>query len=597
MRAFVRLRKSENPLSVSVMTMKIAVRLAYGLVVALTSLSLASAQTPQDARITVLHPGFGPLKADLKSLIDLTLPAEQTQWENIEGYIDTFAIGVDETRPVYLSVMSGLKPTAILIWVPLSTKQQLFKDFRENLESLGYEVIRDAKDHTLYQLSQDPEFGWVRVLSDIQYAVFVLTESKPLLPVLKQLILKAQIPKGKIDGNMMAELVNDDVSPEAQKHRVEAFAEIRRAGMEPIKKRPEESGTEFEFRKLAVEQQMDEGERLLAESARLFAVLKMDRKTPGAPTASMDISATAIPGSSLAATIREFGTQPDAFADMAKFEGSALSVRLNLPIDSMRQSHFLEFVNLSEKDVFDRIAASKTLSDAEKANSKEVTKGVMDVVRSGIKSGWTNDFMESVPDGKGEFVTIAAASAPAAEQLNTVLPGIAKAGDGSVVEMNIDKQGDVVIHRVQLAQGFIDIFDQVFGEKKEFFVGVGPARVWLASGVNSKDKLKQTIAGLGQPKMTTTPLHVEMKLRPWVQHWEEVAKKESPGKTPEELESQREWARRRARAIASFSSGGDGMMVDFKVVGDEFTGQLVMETGLLRFAGKMMSAFSKTNFE
>lgn len=588
---------SVSNLSVSVMKMKIAVRLASALFVTLMSFSVASAQTPQDARITVLHPGFGALKTDLKTLIDLTLPAEQTQWANIEGYIDTFAIGVDETRPVYVSVLSGLKPTATLIWVPLSPGQQLFKDFRENLESLGYVVTRDAKDHSLFQLDQDPEYGWVRVLSDIQYAVFVLTDNKALLPELKQLILKAQLPKGKTDGNMAAELVNDDASPEAQKHRVEAFAEIRRAGMEPIKKRPDESGTEFELRKLAVEQQMDEGERLMAESARLSAVLKMDKKTPGAPTASLDISATAIPGSSLAATIKEFGIQPDAFAGMAKFDGSALSVRLNTPIDAMRQSHFVAFVDLSEKDLFDHITSSKTLSDTEKTNSKEVSKGVMDVVRAGIRSGWTNDFIESVPDGKGDFVTIAAASTPAAEQLNTILPGIAKAGAGSVVEMNIDKQGDVAIHRVQLNEGFVDIFDRIFGAKKEFFVGVAPTRVWLASGENSKEKLKQTIAGLGEPKATTTTVHVEMKMLPWVQHWEETAKKELPGKTTEELEIQREWARRRARAIAAFSSGGDSMTVDLKVVNDEFTGRIVMETGLLRFAGKMMSAFSKANFE
>lgn len=584
-------------LSLSVMTMKILVRLASFLTVMLTSLSLAWAQTPQDARITASHPGFGALKSDLKALIDLTLPAEKTQWENIEGYIDTFAIGVDEARPVFVSVLTGLKPTANLIWAPLPTGQQLFKDFRENLESLGYELVRDAKDHTLYRLEQDPEYGWVRVLSDIQYAVFVISEDKASLPALKELILKAQLPKVKIEGNMMAELVNDDASPEAQKHRKAAFDEVRRMGMEPIKKRPEESNTDFELRKLAVVHQMNEGERLLAETARLFAVLNMDKKAPGAPAASLSISATAIPGSSLAAAIEEIGKQPDAFAGIAKFEGSALSGRLNHPIDPMRQANFLEFVSLTEKNLMDRIKASKTLSDAEKQNSSDVGKGVMDVVRAGIKSGWTNGFIESVPDGKGDFVTIAAVSTPAATQLNTVLPGLAKAGAGSIVEMNLDKQGDINIHRVQLAEGFVDIFDKVFGVKKELFIGVGPTHVWLASGVNSKDVLKKTIAGLGTPQSTTTPLHVEVKFLPWIQRFDEIAKTDPPGKTTEELEGQREKARRRARAIASFANGADGVVVDFKVVNGEVKGLITLETGLLRLAGKMMSAFSHENFE
>jgi hypothetical protein len=137
--------------------MKIFHHLALLLATAVISISPAAAQAPQDAQITISHPGFGSLKADLKSVLDLTLPAEQTQWENIEGYIDTFSIGIDEARPVYVNILTGVKPNAILLWIPLTAKQQLFKEFRENLESLGYEVTRDAKDVTLFMLNQDAE--------------------------------------------------------------------------------------------------------------------------------------------------------------------------------------------------------------------------------------------------------------------------------------------------------------------------------------------------------------------------------------------------------------------------------------------------------
>ena len=59
--------------------MKILHHLALLLATAILNISTVAAQTPQDARITISHPGFGSLKADLKSVIDLTLPAEQTQ--------------------------------------------------------------------------------------------------------------------------------------------------------------------------------------------------------------------------------------------------------------------------------------------------------------------------------------------------------------------------------------------------------------------------------------------------------------------------------------------------------------------------------------
>jgi hypothetical protein len=530
-------------------------------------------------------------------VIDLTLPAEQTQWENIKGYIDTFAIGIDDVRPVYVSVITGIKPNTILIWIPLTAKQQLFKEFRENLESLGYEVTRDAKDVTLFMLSQDAESGWIRVFSTERYAALVLTSDKTALPALKELILKAVLPTDKVEGNMSAELLNTDVSAPAQAHRKEAFAEVRRVSMEAIQKRPSESATEFELRKLAVKQQMDEGERVVGEIARGFLSFVMDKKTPGAPTASLKLAANAIPGTSLAAAIDQINTQPDAFAGIKKFEGSALSGRLNHPVDPMRQANFLEFLALTEKDMADRLKGSKERTEAEKVTSLKVTSSILDVIRSSIKAGWMNGFVESVPDGKGDFVSVGAFSAPDAGSLTAVLPELANAGKGNLVEMNVDKQGDVAIHRVQLAEGYIDLVDRVFGAKKDLFIGVGPAHVWLASGIGGKDKLKETIAGLGAPQSTNHPVHLEIHCLPWVQRFEEAAKKDLPGKTPEEQEIQREWARRRARAIASCQNGGDRIVLDFYVKDGEVTGDLTLEHGLLRFAGKLMSAFSKANFE
>jgi hypothetical protein len=367
--------------------------------------------------------------------------------------------------------------------------------------------------------------------------------------------------------------------------------------MEAIQKRPSESATEFELRKLAVKQQMDEGERVLAELGRGFLSLVLDKKVPGAPTASLKLSASAIPGTSLDAAIQQINTQPDAFAGLKKFEGSALSGRLNHPVDPMRQANFIAFLALTEQDMADRLKGSKERSEAEKQTSLKVTTGVLDVIRSSINAGWMNGFVESVPDGKGDFTSVAAFSAPAAGNLTAVLPELANAGKGNLVEMNVDKQGDVAIHRIQLAEGYIDVVDRVFGAKKDLFVGVGPAHVWLASGVGGKEKLKETIAGLGAPQTTDHPVHLEIQCLPWVQRFEEAAKKDPPGKTPEEQEIQREWARRRARAIASFQDGGDRIVLDFHSKNGQVTGELLLEHGLLRFAGKLMSAFSKANFE
>ena len=75
--------------------MLLAIRMTTLVVLTLALIPTTSAQTPLDSRITVAHPGFSLLKSDLKKTIDLTTPAEQKQWENIQGYIDSFIIGIE----------------------------------------------------------------------------------------------------------------------------------------------------------------------------------------------------------------------------------------------------------------------------------------------------------------------------------------------------------------------------------------------------------------------------------------------------------------------------------------------------------------------
>jgi hypothetical protein len=584
-----------NSHNFSVIHMKIATRFATALVALFIAVAPTFGQTAQDAAITVSHPGFDGLKADLKGILDLTLPAEQEQWENIEGYIDTLSEGVDQKRSVYVSVITGTKPNSTLMWIPLEDKK--FNAFRENLESLGYEVNRDDKDANLYTLDQDPEGGLVRLIPASGYCGVILTNDKSALPVLKKMLAGVVPPANAVEGNMIAELTNSDESEAAQKHRRESYAEVRRVSLEAIKKRPSESSTEFELRRLLVDQQMDEGERLFAESSRLSATLKIDKANPAAIKVDILSTARAIAGTGLDQAIRQIGTQPDAFASIAKEKGSALSLRLNHPIDPMRQQNFTEFLDALQKDLDVRIAGSKERSESEKTAITKSAKGILDVLRASIKAGWANVFVESVPDGKGDFYSIVGFVAPSAPDLNAVLPELAAAAKGSVVEMNVDKQGEVSIHRIVMAEGLSDLFDRVFGVKKDLFVGVGASQIWIASGLDSKERMKKTIAGLGAPANSPAPLHVEVNLLPIMQRLDDIAKTDAPGKTPEEQESQRSRARTRARALAAMKDGGDEAVMTFKVDNGEITGNIHVETGVLRWVGKMMSAFSKENLE
>ncbi len=76
-----------------------------------------------------------------------------------------------------------------------------------------------------------------------------------------------------------------------------------------------------------------------------------------------------------------------------------------------------------------------------------------------------------------------------------------------------------------------------------------------------------------------------------------MAKKEKTGTlTADEEKLRREQARVRERAIAAMATEDDFSLV-ITTEGGMWVGEFTSNTGLLRFAGKMMSAFSKENFE
>ncbi len=575
-----------------------AVRVVSLVLTTLALVNATSAQTPQDARITVAHPGFNLLKSDLKKTIDLTTPGEQKQWENIEGYIDTFIIGIDEAREVQVQVMTGINPAGILFCVPLQAASDPSRAFRENLDSLGYRITRNPADRTMYSIESDAnEYGWMKVDAELQYAFFMITTDKALLPQLKEIVLKAALTPTTLDENMIAEIKNTDVAGAAITHRVNAFKPIRDDNMALIKQRPDEKATTFQLRQSSARRLYDEAERIMSQADQLLMTLTLDRTRADLPKVSLRTILTAIPGTVLEATIAEHGTQSDAFAGLKRLQDSALSLRASHPLDNVRKEHLKETLTLVRADLEARLAANKTRTDVEKAAFNKFVAGVVSVLESSVTSGHLNGFIESVPDGKDGFTTVAAFVAPSAAELNQILPLLTDAGKGNDVQLNLEKVGDVDIHKIQIAEGFIDIFDRYFGAHSDLFIGVGPQKVWIATGQDGLATLKSTITTVGDPAANPVVFRVDGNMLPWAKRIDAAAKNEKPGVlTADEEKLRRERARVRERALAALITEDDFSIVISREAGT-WVGEFTSNTGLLRFVGKMMSAFSKENFE
>ncbi|MFO0429333.1 MAG: hypothetical protein ACK526_22390 [Planctomyces sp.] len=573
------------------------------LAIFLTALISAEAisQEPHHSRVSVVHPGFDLLKLDLKSVVDLADPEERKQWDNIQDYIDMFQIGIDGSRPVRVDALSGVTPACYLTWVPLP-KPADAKEFRDSLDAFGYQTTRDAQDKNLYRIDSNAgaqDMGWFRIIPGAEYGVFVLTTDKEDMELLRQLVTRAEEPKGEVADllasgcSLGAELVNKAVSAEDQEKRRSAAAELRKISMDTVQKRPEESKTEFELRKHLLKAQLDESERLMVEAAIIRVFGSLDRN---ASRASLKFTATAIPDTSLHKTIAAIGVRPDDFASVKKFDGSIMSIRMNHPIDEVRQSNVKTFLELVQADFDSRIDASKDLSADEKVNTKQFLSGLLKVTLDGIASGHICAMLEATTDATNDFMVLGSVSAPDATRLNDILPLLAKSGKGNLAEMNVRKVGNVSIHRIQLYKGFVSLIDRVFGDTRDLFIGIDKDRVWLAAGPGALDRMAETIEKLGPPAMSASAIHAEARLLPWIQRLDEVAKTSPEKTTKEEKERQRANARTRARAIDALKTD-DQVTLDIASKDGVVTGEFSFDKGSMTFVGKAISAFAKENLQ
>ncbi len=581
---------------------KTAIRIVvFTLVMSFAGESLR-AQSAEDARVRLSHPGVDVLKADLQKILDLTDKTEQRQWQNMADFIDTFVYGVDYGNPLHVEILIGVDPISYLLMLPL---EDGFQTFRENIEGLGYELRRDADDTSLYQFNMQfdsgapaegadeglEDLGWIRVITDPEYMLGLLTYKKSTLAQLRGFVLQSAVPKDSPETGLSAELENTEHAAESIASRRKSVQAFRSARIDAIMQRPDETENAWQLRKLVTRHLMDELERLLAESAnvRLHADLN------GGDDANLEFSGdlVAINGTRLDTAVGEFNAQPDIFSGIRKPADSALSLRMNHPIDEMRRAAALEFVELIQGQLRERLADGER-NASQKAAIGTVLEKAAEHLNAGIRGGWLNLFVESVPTAGGKFTTIAGYNSPSTVLVSELLPEIAAIGSNAEVEMNVATAGNTAIHRVRLGSGISETFDRLFGDSEDMYVGVAEDRIWLATGAGALKQLQETIAA-AQTAEEESCLHLEVRMLPWAEQLVRFYSKKEAPEDYEELNAFRAGERRRARAVEAYQQGGDTLVFDAHVKDGHVLSSLILNTGIVRFIGKEMASFSKEN--
>ncbi len=507
--------------------------------------------------------------ADLKFLIDMTNDTEKKQWEVLTDYLNDFLTGIDRTQLIRSDLVIDAESYRYITSIPISD----MSDFRESLRINGLHTRRyGSKDRFKFYKGfkgfmrhKEPYAIMAEKLDEIP--VDIPNPQTDVLPLLE---------KGY---NLALEGKNQDGG---QEERHQFFQKTRNEVLAGLKQNEGESDDDFNLRKKIFEFQMDEAERLYAESRHLLVGGRIET---GSKQGLVEMSLEPIPESPLAKTIEEIGKNQSKFIALPRSENSILSARVSHPLDDLRQKYLVELSQMFHDRAANKVDASEERSDEEKVAGKKALALLHELLDGATKSGIMDGFVEAHSNDSGQNTLVAGFRLPNAVKIVDVIKLLPEARKGREVQVDFDKTGEVQIHKVAVSTDDHLNFATFFGGK-EVFIGQSADSVWLAAGENALEELKATI---GQSKEATTTASgdfatIFIRTLPWVK----LRHDRKQGKGEVEM---------REMALAAFELGNDVMEMSMQRKENLVTGQFNAHEGILRFVGKAIAKFSKENLD
>ncbi|MCH2201128.1 MAG: hypothetical protein MK102_04105 [Fuerstiella sp.] len=540
-------------------------------------------------QITIAHPGVTDLTADLLSLTRLAPPDEQQYGEELEAFLQDISIGMAVSKPIRIDALAASGTVSYLIWIAYEDQDE----FLLNLESIGFPAFQQASPPGFFLLDAGPDKGWLQFLKNSNYAALALS-TPDTHDVVMQYVLEADDPapafvKLEKDGaSALLTLHNTERSDDSQVSRRDVFQVLREKELKAVQQRPSESTSKFELRKDAWSIFYDELERLYVEAAEFNLWSDLNQKES---TLSISFDSVGIPKTSMAESIAEFGQVPDAFAEIQPIAENVLSGRMNVSIDCQRQTNANEFLDLLTIDVHNRINNSTTLKDTEKQATRVIYDDVATLFREGFASGNVNGFVEGTHNGT-DFTIVGAVSSPESASLTETLKQLPLARSGNSVDQNFASAGGITIHKIQLAKGFIELADDLFGVGSDFYVGVGHDQIWLATGPGSPELMQSKIEELGSARQSEMVLSVDIGLSPWINRLHELADQRP---IPAAVEDRAVWRENllRLKQLSAALGTADHVNMSVNSSDGNFSGTVQMNKGILRFFGRRIALLTK----
>jgi len=565
-------------------------------------------QAQPEARFQVVQTGIDSLKADLQYLVQLApTPNLQKQWEaNLEPLIDSFAEGLDPTKPIRLDFVFG-KDIAYEMHYPIKSLKGN-RGFIPNITGFGYDV--KSLNETLYTVvdggggpKANKKPSYMRYVNG--YASFADTQAAvpttlphPITDSEKG--VQALLDKGY---DITASLKNDAAGIAARRTNFQEFRKQIEAGQTA---RRNEDKNVFALRKLTVSHHLNEAERFLVETGNLllgWTTSPAGSDTPGRGRAEFRLAA--LPDTSLFESTQVLAKKASYFANVQLNDKSAVSGKLNFALDAMRAGHLKEFYKAVRPVVDAQIDKRETLTTADQKKAvKDAANILIEMLEAGVELGTAELFLDLQPagDGKHTFVCgVRAADGKKADEIIKLLPKITASRE---IKLDLEKIGDEVsVHSVTVPERRQAVFHKLFPGENVIYVATSKDAVWGAAGVNALEALKGVIAQAGGAAPETVDpriLYFTADVTRMVQLIDIVRpepQKIDPKLSREEQQRikqlQKDIETVRKLALDATAKCDPVFSGEIKRTGDEVEGSLEVSECLLKVVGSVVADFAK----
>jgi hypothetical protein len=418
--------------------------------------------------------------------------------------------------------------------------------------------------------------------------------------------------------------IQGDVEP-ARRHA--AFEKSKQDILSRPKREKFDNDADFQLAQAVIDYQLAKIELLVADSAEVQAAYTVARDKKNS---HFEAQVTPASGTQLAKDFANLGRRPDRFAGVTR-QNAVVTAAVNVPVDVALGKLLKVVAEKAHASTVARIDSSKELDANQVQIDKDLANLVLAITSDVAGMDTFNGFLRAWSDSEGNLTTVGATRV---SQIDRIRESLQKFRHRERIQHSIAGAETLKVSNEHWKKDA----PELFGTEGSIYIATSDQAVWFALGPQALERLDEAIQATGHEKGSSTgggkasarpAVEVQADMRPLTQVWDAIWSRRAPrhevkpvaytkpkvdSKTATKSEPKSEKAdgakgERKtavtASAIAdlelhkiaadSFKEKDGRFELSLVKEGDKARVAITCDEGILRFAGKVLSEFTKQN--